>query len=359
MAGPPLAAAVAAGQRLLDAVGSTDKVGLVDVRRLGPHRDAADRERARRCRRALPTLTTHRRHRSLRRHRRRRSADRPRRTGRGGWSWCSPTATTPRRTTSLADLTAALAGDGVEVDAVGLTASGSFTAAAAAPDGGGDARHATCRRRSSPRSSRSRPGWPQTGWPASWAVDVALPHSSSRRSRAACTAGRRRTCRCRPAWPGRRCLCGASTGPGSWRCSGSPPSDARDLVMPARPSAGRRRSRRGSRPYSSELSTGGGEGARAGPARTCTRGSRRGSARRGRGDGCDMLAERAGSTVPTGQIVTIIAATRAVPGRLRAGHRGAAAGAAAAPVRCAARDGAALPAPGAARPPSRPSCRSC
>jgi len=128
MAGPPLAAAAAAGQRLLDAVGSTDKVGLVEfdgsARTVTPLTGNVQAVQA-----ALSTLTTH--------------PGTALYDGIGDAARLTGTADGSRRVvvalsdgddtasaTSLDDLTAALAGDGVEVDAVGLTSSGSYTATA-------------------------------------------------------------------------------------------------------------------------------------------------------------------------------------------------------------------------------------
>src|SRR6476469_5911050 len=150
MAGPPLAAAVAAGQRLLDAVGSTDKVGLVEfdgsARTVTPLTGNVQAIQA-----ALSTLTTH-----------------------------SGTALY----------------DGLG-DAARLTgpSDGSRRVVVVLSDGD-DTTSTTSR---GPTRARGR-------------------------SRAACTWGRRRMWRGRAAWPDRRCLCGASTGRGSWHCSGSPPS---------------------------------------------------------------------------------------------------------------------------------------
>ena len=221
MAGPPLAAAVAAGQRLLDAVGSTDKVGLVEfdgsARTVTPLTGNVQAVQA-----ALSTLTTH--------------SGTALYDGIGDAARLTGPSDGSRRvvvvlsdgddttsTTSLDHLTAALARDGVEVDAVGLTSSGSYTATAlrqvAAATHGAYVPAAR-----SPRSSRSRPGWPRRGWPASGPSTWRCPTPARGRSRSACTGGRRRRWRCRAAWPGRRCLCGASTGRGSWHCSGSPPS---------------------------------------------------------------------------------------------------------------------------------------
>ena len=128
MAGPPLAAAVAAGQRLLDAVGSTDKVGLVEfdgsARTVTPLTGNVQAVQA-----ALSTLTTH--------------PGTALYDGIGDAARLTGPADGSRRVvvvlsdgddttsaTSLNDLTAALARDGVEVDAVGLTSSGSYTATA-------------------------------------------------------------------------------------------------------------------------------------------------------------------------------------------------------------------------------------
>ena len=138
MAGPPLAAAIAAGQRLLDAAGSTDKVGLVvfddSARTVTPLTGNVQAVQT-----ALPTLTTNHG-----------TAlydgigDAARLTGRADGSRRVVVVLSDGDDTtsaiSLDDLTAALAGDGVEVDAVGLTSSGSYTATGAAPGGGGDAR---------------------------------------------------------------------------------------------------------------------------------------------------------------------------------------------------------------------------
>ena len=127
MAGRPITAAIAAGQRLLDAVGSDDKVGLVvfddSARVLAPMTSNVTAVRT-----ALSSLTTH-----------------------SGTALYDGVSTAARLAGSDADaqrvvvvlsdgddtssamtlaaLRSQLAGSGVQVDAVGLTASGSYSAA--------------------------------------------------------------------------------------------------------------------------------------------------------------------------------------------------------------------------------------
>ena len=177
MAGPPLAAAIAAGQRLLDAAGSTDKVGLVvfddSARTVTPLTGNAQAVQA-----ALSMLTTH--------------PGTALYDGIGDAAALTGRADGSRRVvvvlsdgddttsaTSLDDLKAALAGDGVEVDAVGLTSSGSYTATAlrqvaAATHGA----YVPAAKVSALEPIVARLA--QTRLAGEWAVDVALPHSSSR-----------------------------------------------------------------------------------------------------------------------------------------------------------------------------------
>ncbi|HEX5196403.1 MAG TPA: vWA domain-containing protein, partial [Gaiellales bacterium] len=177
MAGPPLAAAIAAGQRLLDAAGSNDKVGLVvfdgSARTVTPLTGNTQAVQA-----ALSTLTT--------------NPGTALYDGIGDAARLTGQADGSRRVvvvlsdgddtasaTSLDDLTAALARGGVEVDAVGLTSSGSYTATAlrqvaAATHGA----YVAAAKVSALEPIASRLA--QTRLAGEWAFDVALPHSSSR-----------------------------------------------------------------------------------------------------------------------------------------------------------------------------------
>ena len=95
MSGQPITAAIAAGQRLLDAAGRHDQVGLVvfdDSARVVAPMTSNVRGRAHRALVADHAFG----HRPLRRHRRGRTADRQRSAPPAGWWWCCPTAPTPR-----------------------------------------------------------------------------------------------------------------------------------------------------------------------------------------------------------------------------------------------------------------------
>jgi tight adherence protein B len=177
MAGEPISAAIAAGQRLLDAVGSSDKVGLVEfddsARVLAPLTSNVAGVRT-----ALSSLTTH-----------------------SGTALYDGVATAAQLTgsdpsarrvvvvlsdgadtqshTTLARLQSTLAHDGVQVDAVGLTQSGSYDA--------GDLRAiaATNHGTFAPAASVAdlEPIIVQLAasqLSGEYALDVSLPHSSSR-----------------------------------------------------------------------------------------------------------------------------------------------------------------------------------
>ena len=177
MAGEPISAAIAAGQRLLDAVGSSDKVGLVEfddsARVLAPLTSNVAGVRT-----ALSSLTTH-----------------------SGTALYDGVATAAQLTgsdpsarrvvvvlsdgadtqshTTLARLQSTLAHDGVQVDAVGLTQSGSYDArdlrAIAATNHGTFAPAASV--------ADLEPIIVQIAasqLAGEYALDVSLPHSSSR-----------------------------------------------------------------------------------------------------------------------------------------------------------------------------------
>ena len=181
MAGPPLAAAIAAGQRLLDAVGSTDKVGLVEfdgsARTVTPLTGNVQAVQA-----ALSSLTTH--------------PGTALYDGIGDAARLTGPADGSRRVvvvlsdgddttsaTSLDDLTAALA----------RRAASRWTRSASPPPG--RTRPPRCARSRRPRTAptsrrRASPALEpiaarlaQTRLAGEWAVDVALPHSSSRDAR--------------------------------------------------------------------------------------------------------------------------------------------------------------------------------
>ena len=309
MAGPPLAAAIAAGQRLLDAAGSTDKVGLVEfddsARTVTPLTGNVQAVQA-----ALPTLTTHH--------------------GTALYDGISDAARLtgpadgPRRVvvvlsdgddtssaTSLNDLTAALAGDGVEVDAVGLTSSGSYTATslrqvAAATHG----TYVPAAKLSALEPIAARLA--QTRLASEWAVDVALPHSGSRTLTISLHGGPP----AHVALPAG--VAGASLSMwneyGAWIVAVLGFAAIMMLATVVMSAAERRPQALTARlsPYSSELSK---EAAKAHePALTDMYEeleTRLGKTHAWRW--LHTLAEQAGSTVPTGQIVTIIAATALFP----------------------------------------------
>ncbi len=177
MSGLPITAAIAAGQRLLDAVGSTDQVGLVvfddSARVVAPMTSNVAAVRT-----ALSSLTTH-----------------------NGTSLYDGVATAAKLAgsdpnskrvvvvlsdgadtssrLSLARLEAQLQASGVEVDAVGLTASGSYDATAlrqiTATSGGAFAPAASVADLE-PITVKLA----QAQLASEFALDVALPHSSSR-----------------------------------------------------------------------------------------------------------------------------------------------------------------------------------
>jgi len=309
MAGPPLAAAAAAGQRLLDAVGSTDKVGLVEfdgsARTVTPLTGNVQAVQA-----ALSTLTTH--------------PGTALYDGIGDAARLTGPADGSRRVvvvlsdgddttsaTSLDDLTATIAGDGVEVDAVGLTSSGSYTATAlrqiAAATHGAYVPAASISALE-PIAARLT----QTRLAGEWAVDVALPRSSSRTltislhdgppAQVALPAG----------------VAGASISVwseyGAWIVALLGFAAIMMLATVVMSAAERRPQALTARlsPYSSELSK---EAAKAHePALTDMYEGLETRLGKTRVWGwLHTLAERAGSTVPTGQIVTIIAATALFP----------------------------------------------
>jgi tight adherence protein B len=309
MAGPPLAAAVAAGQRLLDAIGSNGKVGLVvfdgSARTMTPLTGNPQAVQA-----ALSTLTT--------------NPGTALYDGIGGAARLTGQADGSRRVvvvlsdgddtasaTSLADLTAALARGGVEVDAVGLTSSGSYTATAlrqvaAATHGA----YVAAAKVSALEPIAARLA--QTRLAGEWAVDVALPHSSSRTLAISLHGG-----------PPAHVALSAGVGGASvsmWSTYGAwivallgfaaimmlatvvmSAAERRPQALTARLS-----------PYSSELSK---EAAKEHePALTDMYEGLETRLGKTRAWGwLHTLAERAGSTVPTGQIVTIIAATALFP----------------------------------------------
>jgi tight adherence protein B len=177
MTGAPLAAAVAAGQRLLDAAASGDEVGLVEfdasARTLAPLTTNVDGVRS-----ALSTVTTQygtslydgvARAAAL--------------TGRDDGSRrvvvvLSDGADTQSHET-LPKLKKALTRSGVEVDAVGLTESGSYTAAALrqiTAATGGSFVAATSVNALEPIVVKLT----QARLSTSYAVDIALPHSGSK-----------------------------------------------------------------------------------------------------------------------------------------------------------------------------------
>ncbi|MFL6049295.1 MAG: type II secretion system F family protein [Gaiellales bacterium] len=309
MAGPPLAAAVAAGQRLLDAVGSTDQVGLVvfdgSARTVTPLTGNVQSVQA-----ALSTLTTHQ--------------------GTALYDGISDAARLAgpadgsRRVvvvlsdgddttsaTTLDDLSAALARDGVEVDAVGLTSSGSYTASSlrqvtAAAQG----TYVPAAKVSALEPIAARLA--QTRLAGEWAVDVALPHSSSRTLTISLHGGPP----AQVALPAG--VAGASISMwsryGAWIVALLGFAAIMMIATVIMNAAERRPQALTARlsPYSSELSK---EAAKAHePALTEMYEeleTRLGKTRAWRW--LHTLAERAGSTVPTGQIVTIIAAAALIP----------------------------------------------
>jgi tight adherence protein B len=309
MAGRPLAAAVAAGQRLLDAAGSTDKVGLVvfddSARTVTPLTGNVQAVQA-----ALPTLTTHRGTALFDG-----ISDAARLTGPADGSRRVVVVLSDgddtTSATSLDQLTASLAGDGVEVDAVGLTSSGSYTAASLRRVA--SATHGTYVPASTlsalePIAARLA----QTRLASEYAVDVALPRSGARTLKISLHGGPP----AQVALPAG--VAGAS--PSMWSEYGAwivavlgfaaimmiatvimSAAERRPQALTARLS-----------PYSSELSK---EAEKAHePALTDMYEeleTRLGKTPAWRW--LHTLAERAGSTVPTGQIVTIIAASALLP----------------------------------------------
>ena len=309
MAGRPLAAAIAAGQRLLDAVGSTDKVGLVvfddSARTVTPLTRNAQAVQA-----ALPTLTTHHGtalYDGI--------SDAARLTGDADGSRRVVVVLSDgydtASATSLADLTAALGRDGVEVDAVGLTSSGSYAASSlrqvAAATHGTYVPAATISALE-PIAARLA----QTRLAGEWAVDVALPNSSSRTLTISLHGGPP----AQVAVPAG--VAGASASIwseyGAWIVALLGFATVMMLATMVMSAAERRPQALTARlsPYSSELSK---EAAKAHqPALTDMYEGLETRLGKTRAWGwLHMLAERAGSTVATGQIVTIIAASALIP----------------------------------------------
>jgi tight adherence protein B len=309
MVGQPLAAAVAAGQRLLDAVGSRDKVGLVvfdgSARTVTPLTGDVQAVEA-----ALPTLTTH--------------PGTALYDGIGDAARLTGNADGSRRVvvvlsdgddtasaTSLGELTAALARSGVEVDTVGLTSSGSYTATAlrqVAAATHGTYVPATAVSALEPIAARLT----QTRLAGEWAIDVAVPHTSSRTLTISLHGGP----------PAQVALPAGVAGSsvslwseyGAWIVAVLGFAAIMMLATVVMNAAERRPQALTARlsPYSAELSK---EAAKAHePALTDMYEeleTRLGQTWAWRW--LHTLAERAGSTVPTGQIVTIIAATALIP----------------------------------------------
>jgi tight adherence protein B len=309
MAGPPLAAAVAAGQRLLDAVGSNDKVGLVEFHG-SAHTVTPLTGNAQAVQAALSMLTAH--------------PGTALYDGIGDAARLTGPADGARRVvvvlsdgddtesaTSLADLTAALAGAGVEVDAVGLTSSGSYTATAlrqiAAATHGAYVPAASVSALE-PIAARLT----QTRLAGEWAIDVVLPRSSSRTLAISLHGGPP----AQVALPAG--VAGASISVwseyGAWIVALLGFAAIMMLATVVMSAAERRPQALTARlsPYSSELSK---EAAKAHePALTDMYEGLETRLGKTRAWGwLHTLAERAGSTVPTGQIVTIIAATALFP----------------------------------------------
>ena len=309
MAGPPLAAAAAAGQRLLDAVGSTDKVGLVEfdgsARTVTPLTGNVQAVQA-----ALSSLTAY--------------PGTALYDGIGDAARLTGPVDGSRRVvvvlsdgddttsaTSLDDLTAALARKGVEVDAVGLTSSGSYTATAlrriAAATHGAYVAAASVSALE-PIAARLT----QTRLAGEWAVEVVLPHSSSRTLAISLHGGPP----AQVALPAG--VAGASISVwskyGAWIVALLGFVAIMMLATVIMSAAERRPQALTARlsPYSSELSK---EAAKAHePALTDMYEGLETRLGKTRAWGwLHTLAERAGSTVPTGQIVTTIAATALFP----------------------------------------------
>jgi tight adherence protein B len=309
MAGRPLAAAIAAGQRLLDAVGSTDKVGLIafddSARTVTPLTGNAQAVQA-----ALPTLTTHHGtalYDGI--------SDAARLTGDADGSRRVVVVLSDgddtTSATSLADLTAALGRDGVEVDAVGLTSSGSYAAGSLRQMA--EATHGTY----APAATISAlepiaAGLAQTRLAGEWAVDVALPNSSSRTLTISLHGGPP----AQVAVPAG--VAGASASIwseyGAWIVALLGFASIMMLATVVMSAAERRPQALTARlsPYSSELSK---QAAKAHqPALTDMYEGLETRLGKTRVWGwLHTLAERAGSAVPTGQIVTIIAASALIP----------------------------------------------
>ena len=310
MAGPPLAAAVAAGQRLLDAVGSTDKVGLVEfdgsARTVTPLTGNVQAVQA-----ALSTLTTHRG-----------TAlydgigDAARLTGPVGRVAAGGRGALGRRRHHVGDVARSISRRRSRATASRWTRSASPPPGRTRPPRCARWRRRrtapTCRRRRSPRSSRSRPGWTQTRLAGEWAVDVALPHSSSRTLTISLHGGPP----AHVALPAG--VAGASISVwseyGAWIVALLGFAAIMMLATVVMSAAERRPQALTARlsPYSSELSK---EAAKAHePALTDMYEGLETRLGKTRAWGwLHTLAERAGSTVPTGQIVTIIAATALFP----------------------------------------------
>ncbi|HEV8450350.1 MAG TPA: type II secretion system F family protein [Gaiellales bacterium] len=309
MAGPPLAAAIAAGQRLLDAAGSTDEVGLVvfddSARTVTPLTGNVQAVQA-----ALTTLTTHQGTALY--------------DGIGDAARLTGPADGSRRVvvvlsdgddtssaTSLDHLTASLAGGGVEVDAVGLTSSGSYTAASlrrVAAATHGSYVPASTLSALEPIAARLA----QARLASEWAVDVALPHSSARTLTISLHDGPP----VHVALPAD--VAGAPRSMwseyGAWIVAVLGFAAIMMLATVIMSAAERRPQALTARlsPYSSELS----KEAEKSHQPALTDMYEELETRLGKTSAWQWLhslAERAGSTVPTGQIVTIIAATALLP----------------------------------------------
>ena len=310
MAGPPLAAAIAAGQRLLDAVGSTDKVGLVEfdgsARTVTPLTGNVQAVQA-----ALSSLTTH--------------PGTALYDGIGDAARLTGPADGSRRVvvvlsdgddttsaTSLDDLTAALARRRRRGGRGRPHLLRVVHGHRAAPDCGGDARHLRRRRRSVSALEPIAARLAQTRLAGEWAVDVALPHSSSRTLTISLHGGPP----AQVALPAG--VAGASISVwseyGAWIVALLGFVAIMMLATVIMSAAERRPQALTARlsPYSSELSK---EAAKAHePALTDMYEGLETRLGKTRAWGwLHTLAERAGSTVPTGQIVTIIAATALFP----------------------------------------------
>ena len=310
MAGPPLAAAVAAGQRLLDAVGSTDKVGLVEfdgsARTVTPLTGNVQAVQA-----ALSTLTTHRG-----------TAlydgigDAARLTGPVGRVAAGGRGALGRRRHHVGDVARSISRRRSRATASRWTRSASPPPGRTRPPRCARWRRRrtapTCRRRSVSALEPIAARLAQTRLAGEWAVDVALPHSSSRTLTISLHGGPP----AHVALPAG--VAGASISVwseyGAWIVALLGFAAIMMLATVVMSAAERRPQALTARlsPYSSELSK---EAAKAHePALTDMYEGLETRLGKTRAWGwLHTLAERAGSTVPTGQIVTIIAATALFP----------------------------------------------